>query len=264
MGDIFSARNKFIALFCAFVTINILIYLDYRSRMSYIFDMKGSEAETTATLVATIIKYQYMEDYKKVLITLDDKSAEYMRIKDLMAQYRLSCGYRFLFTFNVKDKDKGELVYIIDSEQSGSSFYAKPGSVDVIKFSPALKNQIENPYQSFHDSEPFKEPKWGVFISGFAPIIDSESGTHLGYVQADIDEKSVNMLRACVLLGYQKTLIVVNSIIIILAFLTFYSLYRNSRLQQGRVSEVEKFFTQFTADPSWRSSKPRKSIKSGV
>lgn len=112
----------------------------------------------------------------------DLANPEYRRLKDqLMAVCAAHPEWRFVYVMG-RNAD-GDVIIHVDSEPEDSEDYSPPGEV-YEEASPELRAQ-------FATARPLTEgplpDRWGIWISSYAPIIDSANGVMVGVVGIDRD-----------------------------------------------------------------------------
>lgn len=131
-----------------------------------------------ANTVATSIPLEHFTALSGTLADLEHPS--YQKLKDLLSSVqKVNRDVRFLYLLG--KNQNGELFFYVDSEHPDSEDYSPPGEV-YFEATPAMyaffadgKNVVEGPDQD----------RWGFWISGYAPLQDSD-GRVLALVGIDL------------------------------------------------------------------------------
>jgi diguanylate cyclase (GGDEF)-like protein len=137
--------------------------------------------------LAVAIAYIVMEDvdgYKTFLETKDIHSAYYRRMQSIFTKIKADSNVKYIYTERKIDARTFE--YILDAEVIGHPDYSPPGSIEEADPRRDIVYSTERP-AAFHL---FKQSRWGVLISGFAPIRDHDEKI-LGIVGVDIDSSQL-------------------------------------------------------------------------
>lgn len=241
--DIFSLRAKVAFIGILIIVINCLLFVDYKNRVSTAKEMIGQEAETAANLVSGLIKRLYLPQYKILLQTRDPNSREYADVKQLLVDCKDSSRFRFLFTFCVIDKWQ-RITYIVDSEPPHSKDFSPINIQEPIFMREGMYNLQRRPYQSTHDSEVYDDPKWGPFLSGYAPIVDTDGTTHLGFVEVDVSKKVVDTTLESVYSNYITMTLILNVVCLLGLSYMMHALFRAMRRQNEKQTMVSDYLRQ--------------------
>ncbi len=114
--------------------------------------------------------------------------AYYSRMLELFRQVKAETGADFVYT--EKAVSATGLAYILDGEEPGSELFSAIGSTDVLVDAErkALAERVAT------SSGIIEDEQWGVYLSGFAPITDPESGDVLGLVGVDFSLASIRSI----------------------------------------------------------------------
>ena len=108
---------------------------------------------------------------------------EYVRLKKMLIRTReSSADCRFLYLMMLKN-DKA--VFLVDSESPSSKDYSPPGQV-YDEATPLLLKSLHEGKGFFEGPEP---DRWGVWVSGFAPVFDPAKKTGKAYVGMDMSAR---------------------------------------------------------------------------
>ncbi|MCL6638493.1 MAG: EAL domain-containing protein [Firmicutes bacterium] len=122
------------------------------------------------------------ERVKKLGGTPDDTGkSEFKQLRTQLAAIReANPSCRFTYLFGLKD---GRVVFLADAEPEDSPDYSPPGQV--------YDEASEKLTASFAEGEAFIEgpasDRWGVWVSGLAPVIDGTDGRVVAVLGLDID-----------------------------------------------------------------------------
>ena len=113
---------------------------------------------------------------------LQTKEYQYLKI-GMERMHRAVSRSRFAYLLGMRD---GQVVIYVDSEPLESPDYSEPGSVyyeapeAIAKNFPFGQSFVVGPYTD----------RWGMWISGYSPIIDPDTGVIHAYVGLDVSESA--------------------------------------------------------------------------
>lgn len=211
--------------------------------ISFRLDVEKEDASTecynAAVLTAKMIQLNYIEDFRKVATnetTMSD--ASYQRIYGMIsALHRSMPDIKFLYTFEFADNGK-TIVYLVDAEPMDSPELSVLGEKDPADY-PSFKEYYKRsdlPYRA-HNLE--KDPKWGTFISGYSPIVDS-TGAVLGHVAADMAEETINRRFYTIILTYGSLGVILGTLIVFFAWVVILRYNRRRALEMTACAQRVK------------------------
>ena len=136
---------------------------------------------------------------------------------------------RFVYLMARKN-DK--IIFLADAEPPTSEDYSAPGDI--------YEDASEEPFKIFLDGEPYIEgplkDKWGVWVSGHAPIIEPGTNKVIAIIGIDIDaqlwQKNINVYKW---FGYSIT-----GLIFMIVLLSFLAIYYISTVNKNLITEIEE------------------------
>jgi adenylate cyclase len=135
-------------------------------------------AATTAALLDP-------EPFKLINKRSDEDSPAYLEIKKELikardANRRPGIFIKFLYTLKPSSQNPEQLVFLVDAEEDPAQV-SQVGDPDESSY---LSNLIHH-LKDYYSPSKFIPDPWGVWVSGFAPILD-QSGNYVATVGADI------------------------------------------------------------------------------
>ncbi len=160
----------------------------------------------------------------------DINTKEYLTIKKQLTAIKQSFDdMRFVYLMKLVD---GKVIFLLDAEPKDSEDYSPPGQV--------YSSPTPELFQIFEDGESFVEgpikDKWGVWVSGHAPITDMETGEVIAIIGIDINadrwEKSMAVFRW----GGISVIVLLAA----LAIVYFFALWRIERADKDRLLAADE------------------------
>ncbi len=158
-----------------------LLLFYYRTKHIIIIEA-GEEAKNIATSIATFLE-QDIERYK-ALNNLAEKEKNfdhlyYQEMLSVFQELKSKTGADFIFTEKFVSEDT--IAYILDSEPANSEAFSPIGTLDGVSKPEvsAFLNGTPTATKLIHD------PVWGTYITGFAPIKDTQNNDVIGLVGVD-------------------------------------------------------------------------------
>lgn len=143
----------------------------------------GKEAKDVAITIAKFLE-QDLEPYKALNEQNEYQPGSYdeeyyKKMLSLIREIRLETGADYIFTEKYISDDS--IAYILDSETMDSTDFSPIGSLD------SMSEQERN---AFYTGKPtmtglLRDPYWGTYITGFAPIVEPETEQVIGLVGVD-------------------------------------------------------------------------------
>lgn len=237
-----------IFLFSSFL-FSIPSYLLYYNIKTLVIEELGRNARNVAVSVAEMIEtdienYQDLsniEDYS--LGTYDTVYYESLLVK--FQELNETIGAGFLYT--EKYIDDATVAYVIDAEDPQSIYFSPLGSLDIMceyeRVAYSTKTSVFTPVMDYEN--------WGPYLTGYAPIINSETDEVVGLVGVDFS------------LDYVSDIIISVRIILILGlvFLTSISSYLIYKLFDLRTEALNKDYLTGLYSKRYQEFKIRKTIK---
>jgi len=192
-------------------------------------EMIEQKLVTTAAIAASLIN---RDDFHEVLRAHDTTSPAWHRIASILAQFQGDDrDVRFVYTMapTTETASRGIVQFVVDpsiakdDNQNGvidpDEEPAKPG--ELYNARDNAPNMTKGFQEAIADSA-YTEDKWGLFMSGYAPILDSNKQI-LGLVGVDITFEQIRTLRNAFIL--QVFLVIVAVILTSLLISWFLSRY---------------------------------------
>lgn len=111
-------------------------------------------------------------------------TVEYESVKEYLTRMRsVNADARFLYVIGMNERD--ELFFYADSESAESPDYSPPGQV-YYEATPSMRSVFED---GARRTEGPDQDRWGVWISGYAPVLD-EAGTVIALLGMDLPAQS--------------------------------------------------------------------------
>jgi len=177
--QVFKLRLIALAMAILFGIMVVVYFAVYVSTRDTTEKQLSLNAQSIAVAVACLVM-EDIEGYKTFLETKDVHSEYYRRMQASFRQIKTNSNVKYIYTERGIDEKTFE--YILDAEVIGHPDYSPPGSTE------ETNPQREAVYttgqaQGFNL---YKQSKWGIMISGLAPIRD-RNGEMLGIAGVDID-----------------------------------------------------------------------------
>lgn len=156
--------------------------------------------------------------------------------QQLIAIKAASNDMRFVYLMGRRDN---QVIFLVDAEPPDSKDYSPPGQV--------YTNPSNELLEIFQNGQAFVEgpitDKWGIWISGHAPIIDPDDGRILAIIGIDIDARAWKQTVSL----YRWGSIGITLLLVSLVLVYFASLWRISRANAERrftADELERVVTE--------------------
>lgn len=175
----------FLVLFCYSIVVALLT----SQAIQHIKTDAANRCKTVAGLTARLLRSNYLYDFQR-MATLDIQQPGFQEAHHRVHEFMLTMkgAYKnltFLYTFKYGKGDQ-TIVYLVDSEPPESPDFVGLGVTEQTMY-PPFKAYHKNNFMSMASDTLQHDPKWGWFISGFAPITN---GTEIiGHVGADVSEE---------------------------------------------------------------------------
>jgi len=159
----------------------------------------------------------------------DLNSPDYKFLKEKIISIRsMECDIKFIYLLGLRN---GKVFFFMDSEQENSPDYSPPGQI-YDEASEPLK-------EIFTGKKPFCEgplpDRWGVWVTGFIPIINPHTDEVIAIFGMDIDGKNWNHL-----INTSRLTSVSVTAIITLLFIVFFIFQHISRKTSIKIISSEK------------------------
>lgn len=160
----------------------------------------------------------------------DTTSTAYKSVKQQLITIKAASNdMRFVYLMG---KQKNQVIFLVDAEPADSKDYSPPGQI--------YPNPSDYLMGIFETGNAFVEgpitDDWGTWISGHAPIIDSDNGQILAIIGIDIDavtwQQTINL--------YRWGSIGIILLLVILVLVYFISLWRISHANAERRDTADK------------------------
>lgn len=176
-----------------FIQITILIAISalgvvvYRSLTGLIEKEMGMRARGVALAASYLINEKPVE-YLQLKTVKDEKNRFYLEMKGRFQQFKATNNLRYMYTERQVSKDK--IVYVLDAEPTDSEYISHIGDEDDMNDLRRKAYSSRRPeYGPLTD-----DPKWGKFITGYAPLINPMNGQFIGLIGVDIEAAEVFQL----------------------------------------------------------------------
>ena len=169
-----------IILFGIMAAVYFAVYVSIRDATE---EQLSQNAQALAVAIACIVM-EDIDGYKTFLETKDVRSEYYRRMQASFMIIKANSNVKYIYSERKIDGKTFE--YILDAEEIGHPDYSPPGSIEETDPRRETVYATERP-TAFHL---FKQSRWGVLMSGFAPIRDHD-GKMLGLVGVDIDSSQL-------------------------------------------------------------------------
>lgn len=148
------------------------------------FVSKQSEEALVYERAQSIVALLDVEEVRALSGTSADLNTEaYKHLKTHFIKYReANTEVRFAYMCGVRD---GSVFFFLDSEDSISPNYSPPGQV----YTEATKTFKDVLSTGEVVTEGPATDRWGTWISGFAPVVDTETGEVIAAVGVDVDAR---------------------------------------------------------------------------
>jgi diguanylate cyclase (GGDEF)-like protein len=167
-------------LFCIMAAVYFIAYVSTKNTTEKQLSLN---AKALAVSIACIVM-EDIDGYKNFVQTKDIYSEYYRRMQSIFLTIKVNSNVKYIYSERKIDENTFE--YILDAEMIEHHEYSPPGSIEGTDPRRETVYATERP-AAFHL---FKQSRWGVIMSGFAPIFDHD-GTMLGLVGVDIDNSQI-------------------------------------------------------------------------
>jgi diguanylate cyclase (GGDEF)-like protein len=168
------------------------VYFIYSNVRHMAIDNLGHSAMHYAQTVARMIEYD-IEPYRDLYETADAESPVYdvAYYERMLEEFQQIAGdLEATYVYTTKVLSDTEFVYVLDGEDPTSDFFSPYGSRNS---TTAIEWQVfATGIAGYTHLQTFD--KWGTFLSGYAPIVDSSTGEILGLVGVDYSGAHVQSL----------------------------------------------------------------------
>ncbi len=244
-------RTALFALIFLFSSILFALpgYFLYLNIKNLIIEELGRNATSVAASVAEIIE-QKPDDYRNLISVIDYDNETYdeeyyQEMLIVFQNLKSAVGADYIYTEKRIDEDT--IAYIFDAEIPGTDDYSPIGSTDYLS-----KYEIEAYSSHALVTSPIEYyEEWGTFLSGYAPIIDDETGEFLGLVGVDFSLEYVSELILSV-----RLILTVS-----LTFLVLISSFLIYKLLDLRMEALNKDYLTGLYSKRYQEARLRKAIK---
>jgi len=176
-----------IIIIVGFVLMSVILsYIAIDTSSGIVEELIGEKALLIAQAVAAHIDG---DEYEKLIESEDESSQYYKETQEWMYQMLLETESYYLYS--MYDGGPDEYGYVIEgSYEYGSDDFKHIGDIDL------KENYGQEPLDMLKDGKPryseiYDTGEWGVLISGFAPVLNS-NGDIVGLVGCDINADTVS------------------------------------------------------------------------
>lgn len=179
----------FLFLSCAFG------FFIYKHAGAFVKEQLTHKCFGIASATAALIEND-IEHYKNFIITLDKSSSYYKKTKTALEKIRRDNDRNISFLYVEVRHSTTEIMYTFDSEPEGSKNFLASGTLEPLTPVREKAYDTANAY-----SGDFINTPWGVLLSAYAPVYDTENNQFIGLVGADISiEHYENIMRYLLIL----------------------------------------------------------------
>ena len=221
MINFFKAHdNKAIMKYRLYIAVTIICVLICGSIITYkVGIIRDSELRTDlisrTKLASASIDPDKLKNLKGDLSDL--KTGDYQYLKDKLISIRsMESDIRFIYLLGLR---KGNIFFFMDSEPANSPDYSPPGQV--YEEASAALIEIFTTKQAF--SEGPMPDRWGLWVTGFVPIINHDTGEVIAVCGMDIDGKDWNRLITVSRLTPVSVTVIISLLLIIFFILHYLS-----------------------------------------
>lgn len=159
------------------------MYFLYKNTESIVLDEASKQATSVAITVSKFIE-QDIDSYKTLSAVSDYTTgnydqAYYQKMLIIFHDIKDKAGLDYLFT--EKKLSDVQIAYILDGEDPGSDKFSPIGSTDTM----GVAELMAFDQGIVTASGLIKDPVWGLYLTGFAPIIYPSTGEVVGLVGVD-------------------------------------------------------------------------------
>lgn len=192
LGKKLSLRIRYLVISLLFSGLLALPnYIYYNNFEKVLIEREGANAKNLAVAVAAIIQenagaYRALVESPNFEPGTYDQ-AYYEQMLRMFSRLKTGTDVNFLYTERfVGDKTQ----YVLDAEVPGTELFSPLGMEEDASDIERKVRDTELPMATGL----IEDPLWGVYISGFAPIVDPRDSTFLGLVGVDYSEEHVKSL----------------------------------------------------------------------
>lgn len=218
--------------------IPIFVYYQDTFRIATVRD--GGSAMNMAITIARFLE-EDIENYRALSDSAsfapgDYDEAYYQRMLAAFRHLKDSSEASFVFTERLRD---GRAEYILDGEPEDSADFSPLGSSDSVVPLELEAAQMRQP----RASELERDPKWGMFVTGYAPIVDPRDDTLVGLVGVDYSAEHVMRL-----LDKLRLLIYITSAVLFALIMVVMNTFIHRRLMAYGADHVTGLLTKRSFD----------------
>jgi len=173
-------------------------YIYYYNFENVLIEREGTNAKNLSVAVAAIITEN--SDAYRALVERPDfgpgtyDKEYYERMLRMFSRLKTGTDVNYLYTERIVG-DKTQ--YVLDAEVPGTEYFSPLGTEEAVSDIELLARETGLPQATGL----IDDPVWGVYITGFAPIVDPRDNTFLGLVGVDYSGAHLkNLLKGQVLL----------------------------------------------------------------
>ena len=160
----------------------------------------------------------------------DLNSPDYQKLKKTMVAYR-AADPDIRFTYLIGQRSDGDYFFFVDSEPPESADYSPPG-----QDYPEVTALIINAFSAGKEMSGGPDSdRWGTWVSGVVPVIDSETGKVVAVFGMDVDARTWSRERA------MATIPIVAGVIILLILISaFFFIHERNERERRRIKESDQ------------------------
>ncbi len=177
-SNIYKTKVSAFVILVLFILMSLFSWYISNKILKMVEQSVGNEAKHLAYALSQIIE-QDIESYENLVETLDSNSDYYLKMHKLFNDIKNSTGADYIYT--VKMISDTEYMYILDGEEFDSENYSPIALVEEAYEETVLADKSKKPYST----KAVNYEKWGMVITGYAPIFNHETGKYHGMASVD-------------------------------------------------------------------------------
>lgn len=188
-------------------------FVTYENLTDLVEKEMGMRARGVAIAGACLVQDR-LDEYLQLKSKSDETKPFYVKMKRIFQQFKASNNLRYMYTERQIDQNK--IVYILDAEPADSKYASHIGDEDQMN---VLRRRTYASQQPEYGPLTV-DPVWGVFITGYAPIINPADNQFIGLLGVDIGGAEVQKLFSQI----KAVIVVTIAIVFVIGFLITYKL----------------------------------------
>lgn len=174
-------------IFIAVVSSSAGLGIMYVEARRFVWEELRSKAITVAATTAAFLDG---DSIKLILSRSDENSPAYIKIRDQLRKARDVnrrdlINIHYLYTLRPDPEDKKTMLFVVDAEEDPKEF-SHVGDFDA----GDAESHIDEHLNEFYSPDKYVSDIWGIWLSGYAPVYDSQ-GQYVATVGADISASKI-------------------------------------------------------------------------